>query len=175
MLDNELTTELAHMRVELGKVAPQRCGEPLSAALSGRPQRTKRQKRTTALAAAIAIPALVIASKSGLHAESGEQRLSSGADLVQAVTLSDASEFHLFLQIAVRPGREAAVAAFEDLQRKYPSLLGDRTRIISKVDMGERGVWYRVLVGPMRSISEAERLCEDLKVAGLKGCFRRME
>lgn len=138
-------------------------------------QRTTRQRQTTALAAAIAIPTLVIVFKSGLHAESGEQGLSSGADLVQAVTLSDASDVQLFLQIASRPGREAALAAFDDLQRKYASLLGDRTRYIRKVDMGERGIWYRLLVGPMTSISEAERLCADLKAAGLKGCFSRRE
>jgi hypothetical protein len=110
-----------------------------------------------------------------LHAESQERRSSSGPDLVQTVTLSDASDVQIFLQIASRRDREAAVAAFDDLQRKYASLLSKHARYIREVDLGEHGSWYRLLVGPMTSLPEAKRLCEDLKAAGLKGCFSRKE
>lgn len=81
----------------------------------------------------------------------------------------------MFVQIAARNDQAAAMAAFADLQQKYASVLGNHSPSVRKVDLGDKGVWYRLLVGPMPSKPDADKLCEDLKTAGMKGCFSRKE
>ena len=82
---------------------------------------------------------------------------------------------NFFLQIAARNDQDAAMAAFASLQQKYAGVLGNHAPSVRKVDLGEKGVWYRLLVGPIESKGEAEQLCEQLKTAGMKGCFARKD
>lgn len=94
---------------------------------------------------------------------------------VSQPAVSSGGESGLFVQIAARNDQAAAMAAFADLQQKYASVLGNHSPSVRKVDLGDKGVWYRLLVGPMASKPEADKLCEDLKTAGMKGCFSRKE
>jgi cell division protein FtsN len=80
-----------------------------------------------------------------------------------------------FVQIAARNDQEAAVAAFVGLQQKYAGVLGNYSPSVRKVDLGDKGVWYRLLVGPVESKTEADELCERLKGAGMKSCFSRKD
>ena len=80
-----------------------------------------------------------------------------------------------FTQVGARNDQEAAMAAFATLQQKYASVLGNHSPSVVKVDLGEKGVWYRLRVGPFDSKGEAEQLCEQLKTAGMKGCFARKD
>jgi hypothetical protein len=80
-----------------------------------------------------------------------------------------------FVQIAARNDQEAAVAAFAGLQQKYAGVLGNYSPSVRKVDLGDKGVWYRLLVGPVESKTEADELCERLKGAGMKSCFSRKD
>jgi cell division protein FtsN len=61
------------------------------------------------------------------------------------------------------------------LQRKYASIIGNHSPSVRKADLGTKGVWYRLLIGPVSEKSEAEGLCEQLKGAGMKGCFARKD
>ena len=92
-----------------------------------------------------------------------------------AAAATTAGEAGMFVQIAARNDQAAAMAAFADLQQKYSGVLGNHSPSVRKVDLGEKGVWYRLLVGPMANKAEADKLCEDLKTAGMKGCFSRKE
>jgi cell division septation protein DedD len=69
------------------------------------------------------------------------------------------------VQVSSQRSEEVALATFKELQRRYPSILGERTPDIQRADLGDRGVYYRVRVGyPTRD--EAARMCENLKAAG---------
>jgi hypothetical protein len=69
------------------------------------------------------------------------------------------------VQVSSQRSEEVALATFQELRRRYPSLLGDRQPNIQRADLGDRGVYYRVRVGyPTRD--QAARMCEDLKAAG---------
>lgn len=92
-----------------------------------------------------------------------------------APVATGSGESGMFVQIAARNDQAAAMAAFADLQQKYASVLGNYSPSVRKVDLGDKGVWYRLLVGPMASKPDADKLCEDLKTAGMKGCFSRKE
>jgi cell division protein FtsN len=92
-----------------------------------------------------------------------------------AIAPAGGGESGMFVQIAARNDQAAAMAAFADLQQKYAAVLGNHSPSVRKVDLGEKGVWYRLMVGPMPNKADADKLCEDLKTAGMKSCFSRKE
>jgi cell division protein FtsN len=80
-----------------------------------------------------------------------------------------------FVQLAARRDQTSALAAFADLQQKYPSILDGLAPTVKRADLGDKGVWYRLWVGPMDTRGNAANVCENLKQAGLGGCFVRTE
>lgn len=77
------------------------------------------------------------------------------------------------VQVASRRSQAMALAAFADLQQKYTSLLGDYQPLIQSADLGDKGVWYRLRVGPIGQKAAADDLCSNLKRAGLRSCLVR--
>ncbi|HQF30351.1 MAG TPA: SPOR domain-containing protein, partial [Hyphomicrobiales bacterium] len=70
------------------------------------------------------------------------------------------------VQVSSQRTEEQARAAFAGLQRKFPAVLGNQQPDIRRADLGDRGVYYRVRVGPMGSRDDANALCGQLKAAG---------
>lgn len=77
------------------------------------------------------------------------------------------------VQVASHRSQADAVAKFADLQNRYPTLISGFRPLIQRADLGNRGVFYRLRIGPVASRSEATRLCTQLQDAGLAGCFVR--
>lgn len=77
------------------------------------------------------------------------------------------------VQIASHRRQAEALSKFADLQRRYPSLLANYQPLIQRADLGTRGIFYRLRVGPVDSKSSANRLCSDLRQAGISGCIVR--
>ncbi len=77
------------------------------------------------------------------------------------------------VQVTSRTSQTGALAAFADMQQKYPSLIGEFAPDIQRADLGSKGVWYRLRVGPVNGKSAAADLCSNLKQAGHPGCFVR--
>jgi cell division septation protein DedD len=76
------------------------------------------------------------------------------------------------VQLAARRSETQARATFDELRQRY-SQLGRYRPLIQEADLGDRGVYYRVRVGPMSSQSEASQLCDSLKSSGLSDCLVR--
>lgn len=74
------------------------------------------------------------------------------------------------VQIASQTSREAALSTFASLQRRYSAVLGNLEADIQRADLGERGIYYRVRVGPWAQRDDAVGVCEALKSAG-GDCF----
>jgi cell division septation protein DedD len=70
------------------------------------------------------------------------------------------------VQVTSQRSEQDAQSAFRGLQGKYPGVLQQYQPIIRRADLGERGVYYRALVGPFASASDAGALCSALKAAG---------
>jgi SPOR domain len=70
------------------------------------------------------------------------------------------------VQVTSERSESNAQAALQALQVKYPNLLSGRQPIIRRVDLGAKGIYYRVLVSPFASVEEAAGLCSRLKAAG---------
>jgi hypothetical protein len=58
---------------------------------------------------------------------------------------------------------ESADKEWERLKRQYPDLLRALEFTRQRVDLGDRGTFYRVLAGPIPNAAEAERNCAELR------------
>jgi len=70
------------------------------------------------------------------------------------------------VQVSSEKSDTQAQASFKTLQLKYPSVLGGRSPLIRRVDLGEKGIVYRTQVGPFDTVDQAKQLCGSLKAAG---------
>jgi hypothetical protein len=70
------------------------------------------------------------------------------------------------VQVASQRSEADAQASYKALQTKYPSVLGSHSALIKRADLGEKGVYYRAMVGPFGSSDEASQFCGNLKSAG---------
>ena len=70
------------------------------------------------------------------------------------------------VQVSSQRNEADAQAAYHSLQAKYPNQLGGHQVLIRKVDLGQKGTFYRALVGPFATAGEANELCSGLKAAG---------
>jgi cell division septation protein DedD len=75
------------------------------------------------------------------------------------------------VQISARRTQTDALAAFSGLQSKYGSVLGGYRPLIQRADLGSRGIWFRLRVGPMQSREDAANVCAKLKNKGMKNCL----
>jgi SPOR domain len=70
------------------------------------------------------------------------------------------------VQVSSQRNEADAQASYKALQGKFPSVLGSRAPLIKRADLGDKGVYYRAMVGPFGSSEEAAQLCGSLKTAG---------
>jgi hypothetical protein len=70
------------------------------------------------------------------------------------------------VQVTSQRSEAEAQASFRELQAKYPNQLSGRQPIIRRADLGDKGTYYRALVGPFASAEEAAGLCSGLKASG---------
>ncbi|KQZ12440.1 hypothetical protein ASD50_11860 [Mesorhizobium sp. Root552] len=73
------------------------------------------------------------------------------------------------MQIASQPSVESAQSTYQDLARRYSSVLEGRSVNIVKAEVAGKGTFYRVRVAA-NSRNEAISLCENYKAAG-GNCF----
>lgn len=84
----------------------------------------------------------------------------------QPAATAPASSGDFVVQVSSQRSEEAARSAFAGLQRRFPSVLGSQQPDIARADLGSRGVFYRVRVGPMETRQAASDVCQSLKNAG---------
>lgn len=70
------------------------------------------------------------------------------------------------VQVSSQRSEADAQASFRPLQGKFPSVLGSQSPLIKRADLGDKGVYYRAMVGPFGSPDEASQFCGNLKSAG---------
>lgn len=83
------------------------------------------------------------------------------------VPVATSSEWKI--QVSSQRSREAAESSFNNLQRRFSSILGGRAAVIERADIEGKGTFYRAKV-LAESKDEAGQLCTRLKNAG-GSCF----
>jgi hypothetical protein len=76
-----------------------------------------------------------------------------------------------YAQVKSDQSRKAAEAELAVVVEKYKAVLGDLPLMTRSADLKDRGTWFRVLIGPVKSHDEADNLCKRLKGAGLQSCI----
>ncbi len=75
------------------------------------------------------------------------------------------------VQVGSKQNQTEALATFADMQQKYPTLLASYRPMVQKADLGAKGVWYRLRIGPIIDKSAATKLCGQLKSQGHPDCL----
>jgi hypothetical protein len=70
------------------------------------------------------------------------------------------------VQISSQKNEADAQTSYRAMQNKFPAALGSRPPVIKRADLGDKGVYYRTMVGPFGSTEEAAQFCGNLKSAG---------
>jgi hypothetical protein len=91
------------------------------------------------------------------------------ADQVAALAPASAANGAWSMQIASQPSEGAAQSSYQDLLRRYGSVLEGRQANIVKAEIAGKGTFWRVRV-PAGSRDDAIKLCESYKSAG-GNCF----
>jgi hypothetical protein len=91
------------------------------------------------------------------------------ADQVAAAATTAAANGNWAMQIASQPSEAAAQSSYQDLVRRYGSVLQGKEVNIVKAEIAGKGTFWRVRV-PAATRNEAISLCENYKSAG-GNCF----
>lgn len=67
--------------------------------------------------------------------------------------------------------RMAALARFADMQQKYASVLNGKTPDVAAANLGAKGNYHRLVVGPPASRQQASAVCSALKAEGYSECW----
>ena len=104
--------------------------------------------------------------------EDAAPSLSSGPPM-QAAAAEVSSGGAYAVQLASESSAAEAHASFRALRSKFPNQLGGREPIVRRTDLGAKGVYYRVMVGPFASMEKAAGMCGTLKAAGCNCLVQR--
>ncbi|MFG1349365.1 SPOR domain-containing protein [Xanthobacter autotrophicus] len=70
------------------------------------------------------------------------------------------------VQVASQRSEADAMGSWRALQTKYPNLLGNYRATVKKVDLADKGIYFRAQVGPFASRDQANELCQSLRAQG---------
>ena len=91
-------------------------------------------------------------------------------DKESAVTDEDGWRNRFALQLGSYRSEQAAHKEWLRIQKKYHTLLRDVTYKVEKVNLADKGVYYRLKTGPFTREAEARKICQELK-EHKQGCF----
>ncbi len=75
------------------------------------------------------------------------------------------------VQLASFRTQQEAEQEFSRLQGRHGSLLQTYRPYIQQADLGSRGIYYRLRIGPIQNRQSASQLCNSLISAGERDCF----
>jgi cell division septation protein DedD len=70
------------------------------------------------------------------------------------------------VQVSSQKSEQDAQTAWRQLQAKYTNVLSNAQVSFKRVDLGDRGTFYRAMVGPFANRDQAYEMCQNLKTAG---------
>ena len=102
-----------------------------------------------------------------------EQAQASVAQPSQPAVRANSASGGFVVQLSATRSEQEALSAFSAYQNRFPSILSGQSPNIQKADLGSRGIYYRLGVGPLTSRDDANNMCSQLRSAGLPDCFVR--
>lgn len=78
----------------------------------------------------------------------------------------DALSGAYLVQVGSFRSSDEAAADWRRIERRFSTLLAGKTRHVATADLGDRGVFYRLRIGPFGSVEDARAHCQALKAGG---------
>jgi len=103
--------------------------------------------------------------------QAAPQQVATANPAPAAAPAAPAADSKYVVQLGSSKSQTDALANFADAQQKYPSLLSSYQPVVRKTDLGAKGTWYRLQVGPLADKSAAYKLCGQLKSKGHADCL----
>lgn len=96
------------------------------------------------------------------------QRMAATAptQLAPAPSAASSGTGGYLVQVSSQRSESDAKSSYKALQGKFPAVLGSHAPVIKRADLGDKGVYYRAMVGPFGSQEDAAQFCGNLKNAG---------
>jgi cell division septation protein DedD len=66
------------------------------------------------------------------------------------------------VQLGAVRSQDGAQTEWARLRKRYPDLLGKLELVVTRADLGKKGVFYRLRAGPLSDQAAARKLCDDL-------------
>jgi len=85
---------------------------------------------------------------------------------IASISSSGAGAAGSYVQVSSQKTEADAQTSFKAIQSKYSDILGSKSATIRRADLGDKGTFYRALVGPFGTTDEATQFCVSLKAAG---------
>jgi hypothetical protein len=85
-------------------------------------------------------------------------------------TVNSLSAKEAKVQLGAYKSQEEAEKNWKSIGTKYASLVSDKQHRIFRVDLGSKGIFYRLQVGSFESAGAAQAFCRSLTAKG-QGCF----
>ena len=85
-------------------------------------------------------------------------------------TAEDGVENAVKIQLGAFRSTNDVKTQWQKIRARFPKELGAYSYMIQKADLGNKGVFYRLHVGPFSNKNQASALCKKLKTKN-QGCF----
>ena len=108
---------------------------------------------------------------SSLEPELAPKQIGSGPAIVPVKPTALSVDTPGFLvQVGATQKQDLAAGEIARLANKHSEILSGVGSVVVRVDLGDKGVWYRMRVGPFDTRAAAEDTCGKLKAVNV-GCF----
>lgn len=84
--------------------------------------------------------------------------------------LAKREESEIWIQLGTFPNEQEATKAWQNVRENNADILGNSKTKITKSDLGDNGVFYRLQSGPFNSESDAREICKEMN-AREQNCF----
>lgn len=142
-------------------------GGPLTVAPPGRTPGAAMPTETGAVQAKAAAPA----TRAEAPRKAAEAPRKTAAVAAKPKTASAGYVAVLASVPASGSSRIDALKQFADMQQRYGTILNNKTPDVQEANLGERGTYHRLLVGPPGSRDSANSVCSQLKAEGYSSCW----
>jgi hypothetical protein len=109
----------------------------------------------------------VSSSETALASANPTSGVSPEVQAKPAAESSQSAEPPEYLQIGAYPTQESAEKAFRQFRISHGDLAGDLLPDIKKADLGGKGIWYRLRIGPFAGKAAAIENCAKMKKRGV--------
>jgi cell division protein FtsN len=129
-------------------------------------QAVQPQQQPAKIAVTASKPARVDSPLSAGSASATQERVPERSKVASQPPAAATQVAGTFVQVSSQKTRAEALASFAALQAKYPEALQGVVPDIYMANLGDRGVFYRVRIGPFNSSEAARAKCQQLMSAG---------